>query len=30
VKRLLLDRYHIEHTTLQVESPEYEELGHVH
>jgi len=30
VKRLLLDRFQIEHTTLQVESPEYEELGHVH
>lgn len=30
VKRMLLDRYQIEHTTLQVESPDYEELGHVH
>ena len=30
VKSMLLERYQIEHTTLQVESPEYEELGHIH
>jgi cobalt-zinc-cadmium efflux system protein len=30
VKQMLLERYHIEHTTLQVESPAYEEVGHVH
>lgn len=30
VKRMLLERYRIEHTTLQIESPDYEELGHVH
>ena len=30
VKRVLLERYQIEHTTLQVESPDYQELGQVH
>ncbi len=30
MKKMLFDRYRIEHTTLQIESPEYEELGHVH
>ena len=30
VKEMLLERYGIEHTTLQIESPDYEEVGHVH
>ena len=30
VKRVLLESYQIEHTTLQIESPEYQELGQIH
>jgi cobalt-zinc-cadmium efflux system protein len=30
VKEMLMERYHIEHTTLQVESSAYREVGHVH
>ena len=30
LKRMLLEHYQIEHTTLQVESPDYEEFGHIH
>jgi cobalt-zinc-cadmium efflux system protein len=30
VKRMLQDRYRIEHTTLQIESPDYEEVGQIH
>lgn len=30
VKSMLLERYEIEHTTLQIESPDFEKPGHVH